>query len=69
MYDLFIHVFNNTERRRTNITNGGDRIMGMLDLTDEVIRSALPGGHIDCPECGKRIDADETECPECGAEL
>ena len=43
--------------------------MGMLDLTDEVIRSALPGGYIDCPECGKRIEADETECPECGAEL
>ena len=48
---------------------GGDRIMGMLDITDETIRSVLPGGYIECPECGKRIEADETECPECGAEL
>lgn len=43
--------------------------MGMLDLTDEAIRSVLPGGYIECPECGKRIEADETECSECGAEL
>ena len=43
--------------------------MGIIDIADETIRSFLPGGYIECPQCGKRIEADENECPECGAEL
>jgi len=44
--------------------------MGMIDLTEDVMKSVLPGdGHIDCPVCGERIEADKTECPKCGAEL
>jgi len=25
--------------------------MGIIDIADETIRSFLPGGYIECPEC------------------
>ena len=47
----------------------GNPLENILDATDDVIESFLPGGRVECPKCGEEIDADETECPECGAEL